>query len=221
MNKRHFLLSFIAILFTTLPLWAQSTTIVEVDLDDIVHSISADYVREGLNHAKEAGARAVILRINTPGGLMDSMREMVEAILTSPVPVITWVGPSGARAASAGFFILLAGDVATMAPGTNTGAAHPVSITGSQIDSVLEKKIVNDAAAFIRGYVIKRGHNAVAAEQGVTESKSFTADEALQLKLIDALVNDVPEIVRRFDGQQIHRFDGQLTRLDFAGAVVQ
>src|SRR5262245_40633846 len=185
MNKRHFLLSFIAILFTTLPLWAQSTTIVEVDLDDIVHSISADYVREGLNHAKEAGARAVILRINTPGGLMDSMRDMVEAILTSPVPVITWVGPNGARAASAGFFVLLAGDLATMAPGTNTGAAHPVSITGSQIDGVMERKIISDSTAYIRGYVTKRGRNAVSAEQGVVESKSFTADEALHERLID------------------------------------
>src|SRR5262245_14632806 len=209
MNKRHFLLSFIAILFTTLPLWAQSTTIVEVDLDDIVHSISADYVREGLNHAKEAGARAVILRINTPGGLVDSMREMVEAILTSPVPVITWVGPNGSRAASAGFFVLLAGDVATMAPGSNTGAAHPVSVTGSEVGEVMEKKIVSDASAYIRSYASKRGRNPAAAEQAVVESKSFTAEEALQQNLIDAVVNDVPEIIRLYDGREIRRFDGQ------------
>ena len=123
---------------------AQEPTIVQIDLDDIVHPVSSEYVRAGLDHAREIGARAVILRINTPGGLADSMREMVEAILTSPVPVITWVGPNGARAASAGFFLLLAGDVAVMAPGTNTGAAHPVSITGGRIDEVMEKKVVSD-----------------------------------------------------------------------------
>ena len=103
---------FFLLLLVTSPLRPQSPTIVEIDLDDIVHPISADYVRQGLEYAKKENARAVILRINTPGGLMDSMRDMVEAILTSPVPVITWVGPNGARAASAGFFVLLAGDVA-------------------------------------------------------------------------------------------------------------
>src|SRR5581483_5441410 len=113
-------------------------------------------------------------------GLVDSMREIVEAILSSPVPVITWVGPSGVRSASAGFFILLAGDVAVMAPGTNTGAAHPVSSTGQNIESVMDKKIVSDATAYIRSYTAKRGRNAQMAELGVTESKSFTAEEALQ-----------------------------------------
>jgi membrane-bound serine protease (ClpP class) len=204
-----------------LSLQAQRPTIVQIDLDDIVHPISAQYVREGLNHAKEVGARAVILRINTPGGLVDSMREMVEGILTSPVPVITWVGPNGARAASAGFFVLLAGDVDTMAPGTNSGAAHPVSLTGSQIGETLEKKIVSDATAYIRSYVAKRGRNAEAAEQGVVESKSFTAAEALQQNLIDAVVNDVPDIIRQYDGKEIRRFDGQLTRLDLQNASVE
>src|SRR5262245_51094027 len=101
--------------------------IVQINLDDIVHPVSAGYVKDGINHARDIGARAVILRLDTPGGLVDSMREIVEAILSSPVPVVTWVGPNGARAASAGFFILMAGDVAVMAPGTNAGAAHPVT----------------------------------------------------------------------------------------------
>jgi membrane-bound serine protease (ClpP class) len=149
---------------------------------------SIDYVRQGLDHAKESGARAVILRIDTPGGLMDAMRDIVESVLNSPVPVITWVGPSGARAASAGFFILLAGDVASMAPGTNSGAAHPVTITGGQIDGVMETKIVNDAAAYIRSFAAKRGRNAEEAEKAVTESKSFTAEEARELNLIDAVL---------------------------------
>jgi len=200
---------------------AQNPTVVQIDLDDIVHPVSAQYIREGLDHAKEIGARAVILRINTPGGLVDSMREIVEAILTSPVPVITWVGPNGARAASAGFFILLAGDAATMAPGTNTGAAHPVSLSGGQIDAVMEKKILSDATAYIRSYTAKRGRNAAMAELGVVESKSFTAEEALKEKLIDAVVNDVPSILRRFDRQPVTRFDGQETRLDLQTVDVQ
>src|SRR5207237_190484 len=115
---------------------------------------------------------------------------------------------------SAGFFVLLAGDVAVMAPGSNTGAAHPVSLSGSDIGETMEKKIVSDATAYLRSYVTKRGRNAAIAEQGVVESKSFTAEEALQQNLIDAVLNDVPDIIRRYDGQQIHRLDGQPTRLD-------
>src|SRR2546425_1988026 len=159
---------------------ASAARIVQINLADIVHPVSAAYVKDGLNHAKDIGARAVILRLDTPGGLVDSMREIVEAILSSPVPVITWVGPNGARAASAGFFILLAGDVAVMAPGTNSGAAHPVTATGQKIEDVMEKKVVSDAAAYIRSYTAKRGRNAEMAELGLTESRPFTAEEALK-----------------------------------------
>src|SRR2546425_4401242 len=127
-----------------------SAKVVQINLADIVHPVSAAYVKDGLNHAKDIGARAVILRLNTPGGLLDSMREIVEAILSSPVPVITWVGPNGARAASAGLFLLLAGDVAAMAPGTNTGAAHPVPASGGTLTETMEKKVVSDTAAYLR-----------------------------------------------------------------------
>jgi membrane-bound serine protease (ClpP class) len=194
--------------------------IVQIDLDDIVHPVSADYVKKGLDHAKEIGARAVIIRLNTPGGLVDSMRAIVEAILASPVPVINWVGPNGARAASAGFFILLSGDVAVMSPGTNSGAAHPVSITGSKLDDVMEKKIVSDASAYIRSYAAKRGRNATLAEKGVVESQSFTAEEALKEGLIDAVLNDVAGIIQRFDGREIKRFDDSVTRLNLSGATI-
>jgi membrane-bound serine protease (ClpP class) len=211
---------FLLVLFL-LPLHAQTPSIVQIDLDDIVHPISAEYVRAGLNHARDSGARAVILRINTPGGLEDSMREMVEAILTSSVPVITWVGPNGSRAASAGFFVLLAGDVAAMAPGTNTGAAHPVSMTGGQIEGVMEKKVINDATAFLRSYVTRRDRNPVVAELAVTDSKSFTAQEALQEHLIDAVVNDIPEIIRQYNGKEVRRFDEQHVRLNLDGAAVE
>src|SRR5437588_5411575 len=108
---------------------ASAPKIVEIDLADVVHPVSAAYVKDGLKHAHDIGARAVILRLDTPGGLVDSMRDIVEGILSSPVPVITWVGPNGARAASAGFFILLAGDIAVMAPGNTSGAAHPWTAT--------------------------------------------------------------------------------------------
>src|SRR5437870_472353 len=146
------------------PIRAQSPVIVQINLDDIIHPVSAEYVKQGLQHAKDIQARAAIIRLNTPGGLIDSMRDIVEAILASPVPVITWVGPNGARSASAGFFILLAGDVAVMAPGTNSGAAHPVTSTGQKIEDVMEKKIVSDASAYIRSYTAKRGRNAQLAE---------------------------------------------------------
>jgi len=201
--------------------YAQSPAIVQINLDDIIHPVSADYVKQGLAHAREIHARAAIIRLNTPGGLVDSMREIVESILTSPVPVITWVGPNGARAASAGFFILLAGDLALMAPGTNSGAAHPVSATGEKINDVMEKKIVSDASAYIRSYVTKRGRNAQLAEKGVVESQSFTAEEALKENLIDGVVNDIPSILQRYNGEQIRRFDDQVVQLNIRDSAIQ
>jgi len=195
--------------------------VVEIDLNDIVHPVSADYVSDGIRHAEEIGARAVILRLDTPGGLADSMRKIVEDVLSSAVPVVTWVGPGGARAASAGFFILLAGDVAVMAPGTNAGAAHPVSSTGQKIEDVMEKKIVNDAAAYIRSYAAKRGRNPELAESAVTESRSFTAEEALRDHLIEAVISDTQGIIDRYDGKEIRRFDDRSVVLNLRGAMVQ
>src|SRR5947209_2823103 len=198
-----------------------SAKVVQINLADIVHPVSAAYVKDGLNHAKDIGARAVILRLDTPGGLIDSMREIVEAILSSSVPVITWVGPNGARAASAGFFILLAGDVAVMAPGTNSGAAHPVTSTGQKIEDVMEKKVVSDATAYIRSYTAKRGRNAQLAELGITESRSYTGEEALKNNLIDAVISDVAGIVEQYDGRQIRRFDDRPEMLHLLGATIE
>jgi len=207
-----------------LPQPAEVTTapiVVQIDLNDIVHPVSATYVTDGINHAKDIGASAVILRLDTPGGLADSMRTIVEGVLSSPVPMIAWVGPNGARAASAGFFILLATDVAVMAPGTNAGAAHPVSVTGQKIEEVMEKKIVSDAAAYLRSYTAKRGRNAEVAESAVTESRSFTAEEALKNNLIDGVVSDVQGIIDQFDGKEIRRFDDRPATLHLRGATVQ
>jgi membrane-bound serine protease (ClpP class) len=200
---------------------ASPPVVVQIDLDDIVHPVSAGYVSDGIKRAGEIGARAVLLRVDTPGGLADSMRQIVEDVLSSPVPIITWVGPNGARAASAGFFILLAGDIAVMAPGTNAGAAHPVTATGQKIEDVMEKKIVSDASAYIRSYTAKRGRNPQLAEQAVTESRSFTAEEALKEHLIDAVISDVPGILEQYDGKEIRRFDDRPVRLQLRGATIQ
>jgi membrane-bound serine protease (ClpP class) len=200
---------------------ASAPVVIQIDLNDIVHPVSAGYVSDGINRAKEIGARAVILRLDTPGGLADSMRNIVESVLSSPVPVITWVGPNGSRAASAGFFILLAGDIAVMAPGTNAGAAHPVTATGQKIEDVMERKIVNDASAYIRSYTAKRGRNAQSAELAVTESRSFTAEEALKDNLIDAVISDPQGIIQQYDGKEIRRFDGRPVTLQLHGAAIQ
>jgi membrane-bound serine protease (ClpP class) len=196
-------------------------TIVRIDLDDVVHPVSADYVRDGLAHAREIHARAVILRINTPGGLVDSMRTMVGAILDSEVPVITWVGPNGARAASAGFFVLLAGDLAVMSPGTNTGAAHPVSNSGTKIEDVMERKVMSDLTAYVRSYVTQRGRNVALAELGVMESRSFTAQEALDQNLIEGIAADTNDITQRFNGHPVRQFNGNRLTLNLSDSLVE
>jgi membrane-bound serine protease (ClpP class) len=199
----------------------QGPVIVQIELADIVHPVSAEFLLEGLEYANQINAAAVVVRLDTPGGLVDSMRDMVEAILASPVPVAVWVGPSGVRAASAGFFILLSADLALMASGTNTGAAHPVSSLGGEIDEVMEQKIVNDVTAFLRSYVTKRERNPELAELAVTESQSFTAEEALEAGFIDAVVGDIPDLIQRFDGTQVRRFDDSTVTLAIEGATVE
>ena len=199
---------------------ASRPLVVEVNMNDIVEPVTAEYVKRGIDDANHLGAQAVLLELSTPGGLETSMREMVQAIINSHVPVITYVAPSGSRAASAGFFILLAGDLAVMAPGTNTGAAHPVMLNGADIGKTMETKVENDAAAFIRSIVQKRGRNVQLAEAGVRQSKSYSDKEALDGRLIDAIANQPQDIFNQFDGQTIHRFDGSTTVLHFKGARI-
>ncbi|MBV8903434.1 MAG: ATP-dependent Clp protease proteolytic subunit, partial [Acidobacteriia bacterium] len=173
----------------------------------MIHPVTTEIVESALAQAKREGAAAIILRLNTPGGLMDAMRETIEKIVASPVPVITYVAPSGGRSASAGFFILEAGDVAAMAPGTNTGAAHPVAL-GGQMDAVEKQKVENDAAAYMRSICSKRGRNTNLAESAVRESKSFTEKEALDQHLIDLIAPDEQALLKDLDGREITRFDG-------------
>ena len=195
--------------------------IIEIKLDMMVHQVSADFVIQGIRFANEQNADAVLLELNTPGGLMDSMREIVQAILDSHVPVITYVSPSGGRAASAGFFILLAGDLAVMAPGTNTGAAHPVLMGGQDIGKTMGEKIENDAAANIRSIAQKRGRNVEKAEDAVRKSSSFSDKEALDGNLVDAIAPSPREIFTRYDGKSIQRFNGSSSTLRLADGELE
>jgi membrane-bound serine protease (ClpP class) len=199
---------------------AARAEVLRLAVNDMIHPISDEYIGRGLDEAARTKADAVIIELRTPGGLMDSMRGIVEKILRSPVPVIVYVGPSGSYAASAGFFILESADVAAMAPGTNTGAAHPV-LLGEKMDDVMKMKMENDAAAFMRTIAAKRGRNIAVAESAVRESKSFTEQEALNQKLIDVVAPDVTSLLRAVDGRQLHRFNGSNSVLRVAGKPVR
>lgn len=211
------ILRFAVICFFLAPL--ANAEIIRVELDGLIHPMADEFVARALAEAKSRNADAVLIELRTPGGLENSMRAIVESIIRSPVPVIVWVGPSGARAASAGFFILQAADIAAMAPGTNTGAAHPVTL-GEQVDDTMKTKMQEDAAAFMRTLAQRRGRNVAAAESGVREAKSFTEDEALRLRLIDVIAADVPSLIRWADGKTIRRFNGTTTEMQLAGKPI-
>lgn len=194
--------------------------VIAVDVDGMVHPVTTEIVSSALAQAKQQGAGLVILRLNTPGGLMDAMRDTISQIIASPIPVVTFVEPSGGRAASAGFFLLEAGDIAVMAPGTNTGAAHPVAM-GGEMDAVMKQKVENDAAAYLRSICTKRGRNSVLAETAVRESKSFTEREALDQHLIDLIEPNENALLTALDGRTITRFDGSTAILHTAAAPVE
>lgn len=198
-----------------------ASRVVELPLEEMVQSISAEFIVNGIEYAEKINADAVLIRLRTPGGLEASMRQIVDAITASRVPVIVYVAPTGARAASAGFFILMASDVAVMAPGTTTGAASPVMGTGQEMPETLKKKIFSDASAYLRSLTSKRGRNPEVAELAVTEAKSFTEDEALEQGLIDAVCQSREEIFQKFAGKQVERFDGSQESLQLADARVE
>ena len=199
---------------------ASASTIVKVRIDDTIQPITAEYIDRAIEHARQTNAEAVLIELSTPGGLLDSTRAIIEKILASPVPVIVYVAPTGARAASAGFFILESADVAAMAPGTNTGAAHPVELGGGKMDDTMKQKVENDSAAFIRSFVGPRGRNVALAETAVRESKSWTDQEALQQHLIDVVARDQNDLFHQLDGRTVKRFDGKEVKLNLAGASV-
>jgi membrane-bound serine protease (ClpP class) len=188
----------------------------ELSLDSEVEPILATYIGEGLADAARRHASLVLITMDTPGGLSDSMKDMIQHILASPVPVAVYVSPTGARGASAGFYILLSADIAAMAPGTHAGAASPVLAIGGfvpQIDDVLRKKINQDAMAFLRSFTETRGRNPALAETAITESKAFTEKEALDGKMIDLIASSTDDLLRQLDGRTITRFDGTIMTL--------
>jgi len=196
-----------------------ASTVLELKLDGEVEPILATYIDEGLADAARRNATLVVITMDTPGGLTDSMKDIIQHVLRSPVPVAVYVSPTGSRAASAGFFILLSADIAAMAPGTHTGAASPLIGVGAYpvaIDETLRKKITNDAMAFLRSFAERRGRNPALAETAVTEAKAFTEKEALDGKMIDLIASSEDDLLRQLNAREITRFDGAKVKLALA-----
>jgi membrane-bound serine protease (ClpP class) len=216
LTSRWWLLLFAVFLLTG----SISADVLRIVVDDAIQPITAEYIGRALDDAAAHHDQAVLIEINTPGGLVDSTREIIEKIVASPVPVIIYVTPSGSRAASAGFFILESADVAAMAPGTNTGAAHPVALGGPKMDDVMKQKMENDAAALMRSVVAKRGRNVELAESAVRESKSFTDQEALDKKLIEYVASSQQDLFRQLSGKSFKRFNGSTVSLSLTDQPV-
>ncbi len=215
----------IGVMLALTGLWAQDDVepqiVSHLQLKSIIHPIAAQYIEDALQQADESGATAVVIELDTPGGLMTSTRDITEAMLVAKTPVVIYVSPSGAQAASAGFFLLMAADVAVMAPGTNTGAAHPVSGSGEEIEGHMAAKVEEDAAANIRALASRLGRNIEAAEAAVIESKSYTADEALELGLIDFVSPSVTDLVAKLDGRTVSKSDGAELTLATQGTSIE
>jgi membrane-bound serine protease (ClpP class) len=202
-----------------LSLWslASNAEVLKVVINDTIQAASAERIERALDLAAAQKDEAVLIELNTPGGVMGDMQEIMQKIIASPVPVIIYVTPSGSRSASAGFFILESADVAAMAPGTNTGAAHPVGPFGKDIPGAMGDKVLNDASAFMRSIVSKRGRNVEVAESAVRESKSFTDGEALSQKLIDYVAPNEQELFRQISSKPVKRFNGETVTLNLVG----
>jgi membrane-bound serine protease (ClpP class) len=212
MKKYSFAIYIILFLFPALPGYAK---IARISLNDTINPVTAEYVTRCIDQAERDQAELLILQLQTPGGFGASMEEIIGRMLSSSVPIVVYVAPSGAKAASAGFFILMAADVAVMAPGTNTGAAHPlmaiggIPISGGEAAETLTEKITSNATAYLRSITSKRDRNMDEAEKGVTESKSFTETEALSLDLIDFVADDEAMLLKKLDGYRVRLFSGE------------
>jgi membrane-bound serine protease (ClpP class) len=206
----------IGILRASTPDVQNTPLVLELKLDRVVEPVLATYIDEGLAEAARHQAALVLITMDTPGGLSDSMTDMIHHILDSPVPVAVFVAPAGARGASAGFFILLSADIAAMAPGTRTGASTPILLPGGfsvPVDEVLRKKMNNDATAFLRSFTEKRNRNPKLAETAVTDAQAFTENEALAGHLIDLIARDNADLFKQLNGREIKRFDGKTVKL--------
>ncbi len=218
-SRKILLGSILAVLFS--PAFAPAS-IFRVTVAAPIQPVTAEYIAQAIDRADREGAALVILTLNTPGGLDSSMREIIQKIVGARTPVAAYVAPSGARAASAGFFIAVACDIFAMAPGTNTGAAHPVGISllGQSMDKTMEAKVTNDAAAYIKALAGKRGRNVQMAEDAVVKASSFTDQEALKAGLIDLVARSESDIIEAFDGKTIKRFDGSERELALRGQPI-
>ncbi len=194
--------------------------VLKVVVDDAIQPVTAEYIGRALETAATNHDQAVLIELNTPGGLVDSTRDIIEKLSSSPVPVIVYITPTGARAGSAGIFILEAADIAAMAPGTNAGAAHPVTLFGKP-DETMMKKIENDAAALMRSVAGKHGRNVELAESAVRESKSFTEQESLDKKLIEYISPNEQDLLRQVSGKSFKRFNGTTVTLDLASQPIR
>jgi membrane-bound serine protease (ClpP class) len=197
--------------------------VLSAEIDGIIHPVAAQYVQRTIERGEREAATLIVFTLRTPGGLVDSTRDINNAIIKSRVPVAVFVGPSGNRAASAGFLITIAADVAAMAPGTHIGAAHPVAGAGEKIDETLAKKMTSDVAGYARTLATQRHRNVELVEKAVTESRSFTEQEAIGAKpaLVDLIANDVPDLLRQLDGRTVTRFDGHVETLRTQNARVE
>jgi len=199
---------------------AASGEILKIVVDDTIQPITEEYIARAIDEATRRNDQAVLIEVNTPGGLVESTRHIIEKITGSQVPVILYVTPSGSRAGSAGFFILESADIAAMAPGTNTGAAHPVTIGGGNLDDVMKQKMENDAAALMRSVAARRGRNVEVAESTVRQSKSFTEQEALSQHLIDYVASSEEDLFRQMDSKSFKRFNGQEVTLKLSNQPI-
>ena len=197
--------------------------VVAAEIDALIHPVSAEFIAQTISRADGEDAELVVLVLRTPGGLVDSTRDINTSIIEADTPVVVYVGPSGTRAASAGFLITIAADVAAMAPGTHIGAAHPVSGTGQAMDETAAEKAASDVAAYARSLASQRERNVELAEKAVTDSQSFTEREALEAEppLIDLVAADLDALLEQLDGREVKRWDGDTVTLRTAGARVE
>lgn len=200
---------------------AASADVLKIIVDDTIQPLSEQRFERAIQEAEATHADALLIELHTPGGLMSSMEDIIQKLLAAKIPTIIYVTPAGSDASSAGFFILEAADVAAMAPGTNTGAAHPVWGGGQVMDPIMKEKIENYAASLLRSYTTKHGRNVEVAESAVRQSKSFTADEALAQHLVDYIAKDEQDLFRQLDGKTITRFDGSKVQLHLLGQPIR
>ena len=203
-----------ALLLLLSPYPVLAADIVVASYEGVINPVAAEYLHDALAFAHSSGAQALIFKLDTPGGLDTSMRLMVKDMTASPIPVIVFVAPSGGRAASAGVFITMAAQVAAMAPGTNIGAAHPVAMGGGEMDNTMKEKVENDAAAYIKSLAEQRGRNIAWAEDAVRKSVSVTEQEALKLKIIDIVAEDIPALLKQLRGRKLAVPNGSITLSD-------